>query len=99
LGAAFGLFTRTVSDYARPDREGRNHLLLGGMIETGCPVRILQGVMDEDVPWQHAVDLSARLRDDVVLTCQGRRSPAVPPAGYQRMIAAVAEFDGGLALA
>src|SRR4029077_12690686 len=26
--------------------EGRNHLLLGGMIETGCPVRILQGVQD-----------------------------------------------------
>ena len=24
--------------------EGRQHLLLGGMIETGCPVRILQGV-------------------------------------------------------
>src|SRR5262245_61217557 len=33
--------------------EGRNHLLLGGLIETGCPVRILQGVKDEDVPWQH----------------------------------------------
>ena len=49
--------------------EGREHLLLGGMIETGCPVRILQGVQDPDVPWQHAVELSARFaRDDVVLT-------------------------------
>ena len=49
--------------------EGRNHLLLGGMIETGCPVRILQGVEDPDVPWQHAVELSSRLAsDDVVLT-------------------------------
>src|ERR1700689_1605710 len=26
--------------------EGRDHLLFGGMIETGCPVRILQGVLD-----------------------------------------------------
>lgn len=49
--------------------EGRDHLLLGSLIETGCPVRILQGVRDPDVPWQHAVDLSARIaRDDVVLT-------------------------------
>ncbi|MGZ5803001.1 MAG: alpha/beta hydrolase [Xanthobacteraceae bacterium] len=49
--------------------EGRSHLLLGETIETGCPVRILQGVRDPDVPWQHAVDLVSRLaRDDVVLT-------------------------------
>ena len=49
--------------------EGRNHLLLGGMIECGCPVRILQGVEDPDVPWQHAKALVARLAcDDVVLT-------------------------------
>ena len=32
-------------------------------------MRILQGVRDPDVPWQHAVDLVSRLaRDDVVLT-------------------------------
>jgi pimeloyl-ACP methyl ester carboxylesterase len=49
--------------------EARHHLLLGGMIETGCPVRILQGVNDPDVPWQHAAELTSRLaRDDVVLT-------------------------------
>jgi pimeloyl-ACP methyl ester carboxylesterase len=49
--------------------EGRNHLLLGSLIETGCPVRILQGVQDPDVPWTHAVELSSRLaQDDVVLT-------------------------------
>jgi pimeloyl-ACP methyl ester carboxylesterase len=49
--------------------DGRKHLLLNGLIETGCPVRILQGVQDEDVPWQHASELVARLaHDDVVLT-------------------------------
>ena len=49
--------------------EGRKHLLLGSAIETGCPVRILQGVRDPDVPWQHAVELVSRLaQDDVVLT-------------------------------
>jgi pimeloyl-ACP methyl ester carboxylesterase len=55
--------TRTLID------EGRDHLLLGETIETGCPVRILQGVRDPEVPWQHAVELVSRLaRDDVVLT-------------------------------
>src|SRR5262245_10194807 len=29
--------------------EGRKHLLLGGLIETRCPVHILQGVQDPDV--------------------------------------------------
>jgi pimeloyl-ACP methyl ester carboxylesterase len=74
--------------------EGRNHLLLGGMIETGCPVRILQGVMDEDVPWHHAVDLSARFaRDDVVLTLVKDGDHRLSrPQDIERMIAAVAEF-------
>ena len=49
--------------------EGRNHLLLGSMIEVGCPVRILQGAQDPDVPWQHAFALAHRLpAEDVVLT-------------------------------
>ena len=74
--------------------EGRNHLLLGGMIETGCPVRILQGVRDEDVPWQHAVELTSRFaRDDVVLTLVKDGDHRLSrPEDIERLIAAVAEF-------
>jgi pimeloyl-ACP methyl ester carboxylesterase len=74
--------------------EARAHLLLGGMIETGCPVRILQGVQDPDVPWQHAVDLSARFaRDDVVLTLVKDGDHRLSrPEDIERLIAAVAEF-------
>jgi pimeloyl-ACP methyl ester carboxylesterase len=74
--------------------EGRNHLLLGGMIETGCPVRILQGVQDEDVPWQHAVELTARFaRDDVVLTLVKDGDHRLSrPEDIERLIVAVAEF-------
>jgi len=74
--------------------EGRNHLLLGGMIETGCPVRILQGVQDPDVPWQHAVELSARFaRDDVVLTLVKDGDHRLSrPEDIERLIAAVTEF-------
>jgi pimeloyl-ACP methyl ester carboxylesterase len=74
--------------------EGRNHLLLGGLIETGCPVRILQGIKDPDVPWQHAVDLSSRLaHDDVVLTLVKDGDHRLSrPEDIERLIAAVAEF-------
>jgi pimeloyl-ACP methyl ester carboxylesterase len=74
--------------------EGRKHLLLGGLIETGCPVRILQGVQDPDVPWQHAVELSSRLaRDDVVLTLVKDGDHRLSrPEDIERLLAAVAEF-------
>jgi pimeloyl-ACP methyl ester carboxylesterase len=74
--------------------EGRNHLLLGGMIEPGCPVRILQGVKDPDVPWQHAIELTSRFaRDDVVLTLVKDGDHRLSrPEDIERMLAAVAEF-------
>ncbi|MET0867041.1 MAG: alpha/beta hydrolase [Pseudorhodoplanes sp.] len=75
--------------------EGRKHLLLGGLIETGCPVRILQGVKDEDVPWQHAVSLVSRFaRDDVVLTLVKDGDHRLSrPEDIERLLAAVAEFN------
>jgi pimeloyl-ACP methyl ester carboxylesterase len=49
--------------------DGRKHLLLNKPIELGCPVRILQGVKDPDVPFGHAMKLvSCLAQDDVVLT-------------------------------
>ena len=74
--------------------EGRDHLLLGGMIETGCPVRILQGIEDPDVPWKHAVELTSRLAcDDVVLTLVKDGDHRLSrPEDIERLIAAVAEF-------
>lgn len=37
--------------------EGRNHLILDAPIPLTCPVRILQGMKDPDVPWAHAMRL------------------------------------------
>jgi pimeloyl-ACP methyl ester carboxylesterase len=74
--------------------EGRNHLLLGGSIDVGCPVRILQGAQDPDVPWRHAFALAHRLpADDVVLTMiQDGDHRLSRPQDIARMIAAVAEI-------
>lgn len=49
--------------------EGRTHLILDAPVHTGCPVRILQGVADDVVPWSHAMLLLERLaEEDVVAT-------------------------------
>ena len=44
--------------------EGKRHLLLGGTIQTGCPVHVLQGMRDPDVPWRHALTLMEHLSGD-----------------------------------
>ncbi len=74
--------------------EGRNHLLLGSSIEVGCPVRILQGAQDPDVPWRHAFALADRLpAEDVVLTMiQDGDHRLSRPQDIARIIAAVAEI-------
>ncbi len=76
--------------------EGRQHLLLGSAIDVGCPVRILQGAQDPDVPWQHAFALTHRLPvDDVVLTLiQDGDHRLSRPQDIARMLAAVAEMAG-----
>ncbi|NEJ90372.1 alpha/beta fold hydrolase [Rhizobium leguminosarum] len=49
--------------------DGRENRVLDGIIETGCPVHILQGMKDPDVPHAHAMKLVEHLpADDVVLT-------------------------------
>jgi pimeloyl-ACP methyl ester carboxylesterase len=74
--------------------EGRNHLLLGSAINVGCPVRILQGAQDPDVPWQHAFALAHRLpAEDVVLTMiQDGDHRLSRPQDIARILAAVAEM-------
>jgi dipeptidyl aminopeptidase/acylaminoacyl peptidase len=74
--------------------DGRKHLLLGDMIETGCPVRILQGVQDPDVPWNHAMELVSRFaRDDVVMTLVKDGDHRLSrPEDIERLIAAIEEF-------
>ncbi|MCF1505053.1 alpha/beta hydrolase [Afifella sp. H1R] len=49
--------------------DGEKHLFAAEPIEIGCPVHILQGMRDTDVPWRHAEALLDRLcYDDAILT-------------------------------
>ena len=54
---------------ARLMDDGRANRVLEGIIQTGCPVHILQGMRDPDVPWSHAMRLVEHLpADDVVIS-------------------------------
>lgn len=49
--------------------EGRRHLLLDGTVDIRCPVHLLHGMQDPDVPWQLSVELAQKLaREDVGIT-------------------------------
>ena len=65
------------SDYSpEPNRytrnlieDGRDNLVMNGLIETGCPVHILQGMKDPDVPYVHALRIMEKIvGDDAILT-------------------------------
>ncbi len=49
--------------------EGREHLLLREAIPIACPVRLIHGVADPDVPWQTSIRLAKQLESaDVEVT-------------------------------
>lgn len=49
--------------------DGRQHLLLHGPINLTCPVRLIHGQKDEDVPWRTALRLQEHLTaEDVEVT-------------------------------
>jgi len=46
--------------------DGRRHLVFGSPIATACPVHILQGIQDPEVPWGNAMQLVEHLPGDSV---------------------------------
>jgi pimeloyl-ACP methyl ester carboxylesterase len=77
--------------------DGRKNLLLDKPIEIGCPVRILQGALDPDVPWQHALKLvSCLAQDDVVLTLIKDGDHRLSrPEDLERLLRVVDELSAG----
>ncbi len=72
--------------------EGRGHLLLRAPIAIRCPVRLIHGTADNDVPWRTSIALAERLEsDDVEVTLVkdgGHRLSAEPDlARLRRTIA------------
>jgi pimeloyl-ACP methyl ester carboxylesterase len=80
--------------------EGRNHLLLDNSIRSYCPIHIVQGMADPDVPWQYMFRLVDQLAGDpltITLIRDGDHRLS-QPEHIARLIAAVRDIDS-LALA
>lgn len=93
---------RKPSDYApEPDPitralidDGRRHCMLGGPVDPACPVHILQGMRDTDVPYTHALKTVDRLpAEGTVLTLIADGDHRLSrPRDIARLVAAVAEI-------
>ena len=49
--------------------DGRKHLVMGAPIPLHCPVRLLHGQADADVPWETALRLAARIESQDLQIC------------------------------
>ena len=80
---------------ARLIEDGRRHLLLPGPIPIECPVRLLHGTADPDVPWQLSLELASALaaRDVVVTLIKDGDHRLSEPDHLARIEAAVAELS------
>ncbi|MCJ2046520.1 alpha/beta hydrolase [Methylobacterium sp. J-078] len=77
--------------------DGRTHNLLGAPLDPGCPVHILQGMDDPDVPYAHALKVVERLpAAGTVLTLIADGDHRLSrPQDLARLLGAVAEFSAG----
>jgi pimeloyl-ACP methyl ester carboxylesterase len=94
-----GVWVRS-SDYGDGDpitrqllNEGRAWSILPGPVEITAPLRVLQGLVDPDVPWRHAFNLALSWAgDDVVFSLVRDGDHRLSrPQDLQRLIAAVEE--------
>jgi pimeloyl-ACP methyl ester carboxylesterase len=74
--------------------EGRNHLLLDKKLSLPCPVRLLHGQSDPDVPWDYSLQIAAHLAAPEVITTliKGGDHRLSTPADIARLIATVEEL-------
>ena len=91
------------SDYGAPYpitraliEDGRRNLIFGAPFRVGCPVHILQGMQDPDVPFDHALKLVEHLPlDPVVVTMISDGDHRLSrPQDIERLVAAVAGMGG-----
>ncbi len=74
--------------------EGRRHLLLDKKLVLPCPVRLLHGQSDPDVPWEYSLQIAQHLEATEVITTliKGGDHRLSTPADIARLIASVEEL-------
>ena len=76
--------------------EGRDHLVLDKKLVLPCPVRLLHGQSDPDVPWEYSLHIAQHLDAPEVITTliKGGDHRLSTPADLARLIATVEELSG-----
>ncbi len=76
--------------------DGRRHLILGDGIAFEGPVRILQGMCDEAVPWRHAIRVAEAVsgKDVVVSLVKDGDHRLSRPQDLARLVETLAEIIG-----
>ncbi|SJZ81846.1 hypothetical protein SAMN02745126_02412 [Enhydrobacter aerosaccus] len=74
--------------------EGRRHLLLDKPLALPCPVRLLHGQSDPDVPWEYSLQIAQHLEAPEVITTfiKGGDHRLSTPADLARLVATVEEL-------
>ena len=74
--------------------EGRRHLVLDKKLALPCPVRLLHGQSDPDVPWEYSLQIARHLEAPEVVTTfvKGGDHRLSTPADIARLIATVEEL-------
>jgi len=78
--------------------EGRDHLLLDAPIALDCPVRLIHGMKDPDVPWRTSLDLAEKLASadvEIALIKEGDHRLS-EPHDIDRLRRTVAGLSDGL---
>lgn len=76
--------------------EARDWSLLDGPVAITCPVRVLQGMLDEPVPWEHALELVRLIKGEDVVTSLIKDGDhrLSRPQDLARLIGVAAEMRG-----
>jgi pimeloyl-ACP methyl ester carboxylesterase len=74
--------------------EGRKHLVLDKKLALPCPVHLLHGQSDPDVPWEYSLQIARHLEAPEVITTfvKGGDHRLSTPADIARLIATVEEL-------
>ena len=74
--------------------EGRNHLLLDEKLVLPCPVRLLHGQSDPDVPWEYSLQIARHVEAPEVRTTLIKDGDhrLSTPADIARLVASVEEL-------
>jgi pimeloyl-ACP methyl ester carboxylesterase len=76
--------------------EGRKHLLLDRDLSLPCPVRLLHGQSDPDVPWEYSLQIARHVQAPEVITTlvKGGDHRLSTPTDIARLVATVEELVG-----